>query len=64
MKPTIEINVSPTGDISIEGQGFKGADCEQATRFLEAALGLLQHRIKKPEYHQTQARTQKQRLGS
>jgi hypothetical protein len=64
MKPTIEITVSPTGDISIEGQGFKGADCEKATRFLEEALGVVNTKVKKPEYHQPQTRTQKQRLGT
>ena len=41
MKPTIEIVVAPTGEILIEGVGFKGADCEKATRFLEIRRGKL-----------------------
>ena len=50
MKRTIEIIVSPKGDISIDAVGFKGPDCERATRALEEALGVIQLRTKKPEY--------------
>ena len=64
MKPTIEIVVSPTGDISIEGVGFKGADCEKATKFLEEALGVVNSKVKKSEFHQQQQRTGKQTLGT
>ena len=39
MKRTIEVIVSPIGDIRIDAVGFQGADCEKATRFLEEALG-------------------------
>jgi len=52
MKRTIEITVSPNGDINIEGVGFKGPECEHATRFLEEALGAVHQKVKKPEYHQ------------
>ena len=41
MKRTIEVTVSPIGDILIDAIGFKGADCEKATRFLEEALGVV-----------------------
>jgi hypothetical protein len=64
MKPTIEITVRPSGEILIDAMGFKGADCEQATRFLEQALGIKKETIKKPEYHQQAQRQQNQRLGS
>ena len=64
MKPTIEIIVSPTGDIAIEGVGFKGADCEKATRFLEEALGVVNSKVKKPEFHQRVRFAQNQTLGS
>jgi hypothetical protein len=63
MKPTIEIIVSPTGEIQIDAIGFKGADCEKATRFLEEALGVVNRRIKKPEYHQPRRITNQQRIG-
>ena len=34
MKKAIEVTIQPDGAISIDAVGFKGADCEQATRFL------------------------------
>ena len=64
MKRTIEILVSPIGDIQIDAVGFKGADCEQATRFLEEALGVISNRVKKPEYHTTAKTRNKQQLGA
>ena len=60
---TIEITIGPTGEIQIDAVGFKGPDCEQATRFLEEALGVVGQKIKKPEYHQHSTRTNKQRIG-
>jgi hypothetical protein len=37
---TVEGIIAPTGEIQIDAVGFKGADCEQATRFLEEVLGV------------------------
>ncbi len=64
MKPTIEIIVSPAGEILIDAVGFKGADCEQATRYLEQALGVTGKKVKKPEYHQRTSARHEQRLGT
>ena len=36
---TIEITVSPTGETRIETKGFQGGACQDASRFLEQALG-------------------------
>jgi hypothetical protein len=63
MKPTIEIVVSSTGEFTIEGVGFKGAGCEKATRFLEEALGVVNSKVKKPEFHQQAVVQQQQQLG-
>jgi hypothetical protein len=63
MKPTIEIIVSPLGEIKIDAIGFKGADCEKATRFLEQALGVVSKRVKKPEYHRRNTTQIQQSLG-
>ena len=63
-KRTIEVTVSPTGDILIDAVGFKGADCEKATRFLEEALGIAGQKQKKPEYHQRGTTAHVQKLGS
>ena len=50
---TIEVIVEPTGELRIDAIGFTGADCEKATKFLEAALGRAKLRSKKPEYYRT-----------
>jgi hypothetical protein len=64
MKQTIEVIVSPLGEIQIDAVGFKGADCEHATQFLEEALGVVQQKQKKPEYHQRTKSQHQQRIGS
>jgi hypothetical protein len=64
MKPTTEVIVSPTGEIQIDALGFKGADCERATRYLEEALGVVSDRVKKPEYHTRNTTRNQQRLGT
>jgi len=63
MNRTIEIIIGTPGEIQIDAVGFKGADCEMATRFLEEALGVVGKAIKKPEYHQRSTRTNQQRIG-
>ncbi len=63
MKPTIEIVVSSTGEFIIEGVGFKGPGCEKATKFLEEALGVVNSKVRKPEFHQQVVSTQQQKLG-
>jgi hypothetical protein len=40
MTQMIEVTVSPTGETKVETKGFTGASCQQATRALEAALGV------------------------
>ena len=64
MNQTFEVIVSPSGDIQIDAVGFKGADCEHATKFLEEALGCVQQKQKKPEYHQRTKASHQQKLGS
>jgi hypothetical protein len=51
MAKSIEVIVQPTGEVKIDAVGFKGADCEKATAFLEKALGQTESKQKKPEYH-------------
>ena len=64
MKPTIEVIVSPNGEIQIDALGFTGTDCEQATRYLEQALGVIDNRVKKPDYHIRNTSRTQQRLGT
>jgi hypothetical protein len=64
MRRTIEVTVSPMGDITIDAVGFKGADCEQATKFLEEALGVPAQKVRKPEYLQSAHTNAQQSIGS
>ena len=63
MNRTIEITVSPTGELHIEAIGFKGSGCKDATKALELALGTVQDSKHKPEFHQQARRTAQQKLG-
>jgi len=49
---SIEVIIGQDGSIKIDAVGFKGADCQRATEFLERALGRVSTRQKKPAYHQ------------
>jgi Protein of unknown function (DUF2997) len=42
MSRSIEVIITPIGEVKIDAVGFKGVDCEKATAFLEAALGIEQ----------------------
>jgi hypothetical protein len=37
---TIELVVSPSGEMKLETKGFSGDSCRDASAFLEAALGV------------------------
>ena len=63
MKRSIEITISPNGELSIDAVGFKGPDCEQATKFLEEALGVQAQKVKKPEYQQRNVDNCQQKVG-
>lgn len=39
VKKTIEVTVSPDGEVIIEPKGYSGAECERATAEIEKALG-------------------------
>jgi len=64
MNRSIEILIAPDGTLTIDAVGFKGADCDQATKFLEQALGLTAGKQRKPEYHKSNRRQNQQRLGA
>ena len=36
---TIEIIIAPDGSSRVETKGFQGAECREASRFIEQALG-------------------------
>lgn len=62
MAKTIEILVMSDGSVKVEARGFKGMDCEQATAFIEKALGRVTGKQKKPEFYR-QVRKE-QRVGT
>jgi len=49
----IEIVVSPTGDTTVQTQGFSGSSCQQASRFLEEALGRRKGEQLTPAFYET-----------
>ncbi len=51
MSKTIEITVLPNGQSKIETNGFTGADCRQASQFIERALGKAGEEVLKAEFY-------------
>ena len=64
MSKTIEIVVSPTGETKVETKGFAGAECQEASRFVEVALGRRLGEQLTAAFHTTQVTNeQKQTQG-
>ena len=60
----ILVRVSPTGDITVEADGFQGNGCEAATKAIEDALGKRREHTRKPDYRkQSQGQQNQQQLG-
>ena len=55
MMKIIEVIISSTGETQIQTKGFSGSECQQASRFLEEALGQKVGEKLTPEYHQNQS---------
>jgi len=58
MSRIIEVTVSPKGESTIQTKGFTGEQCRDATRSLEAALGVRTREKLTDEFHATAATTQ------
>jgi hypothetical protein len=50
---TIEVLVSPTGEVSVQTKGYAGSDCLQASKFLEQTLGVTSADRKTSEFYET-----------
>ena len=48
---TIQIIVSPKGESRVETSGFNGSECQEASKFLETALGKTKSSSLKPEFY-------------
>jgi hypothetical protein len=58
MPRIIEVTVSPRGEVTVQTKGYAGADCLQASKFLEQALGVTAAESKTAEFYQGQAAEQ------
>lgn len=64
MTKIIEIIVSPEGETELQTKGFQGSSCQEASRFLEQALGARTSESLTAEYfHQAPAAQQIQQGG-
>jgi DUF2997 family protein len=51
MARVIEVVVSPTGETTVQTQGYVGGACLLASKFLELALGTVGNDQKTPEFY-------------
>ena len=52
MNKSIVVIISPQGETKIETKGFAGTECQQASEFLEKALGQRQSEQLTAEFYQ------------
>ncbi len=58
MARILEVTVSPQGEATVQTKGYAGADCLQASRFLEQALGVATSDTRTSEFYQPAAEQQ------
>ncbi len=58
MSRIIEVVVSPQGETTVQTKGYVGADCLQASMFLEQALGVIARESKTAEFYSVAAAEQ------
>ncbi len=61
---TIEVTVSPTGEMTVQTKGFRGSSCRDASKAIERALGIVQTDKPTAEMYQTQAVEESVRQGN
>ena len=54
MPRIIEVTVSPKGETTVQTKGFAGSECQQASKFIEQALGIVASDQKTAEFYQSQ----------
>lgn len=59
----IEITVTPNGKTTVETKGFAGAECQQASRLIEQALGQRSNEKLTDEFYSQQAQQDRLREG-
>jgi hypothetical protein len=58
MSRVIEVIVSPSGETTIQTKGYVGGECQQASKWLEQALGVSTADRKTAEYLQVEVTEQ------
>ena len=56
---TVQVTVSPEGEVLVEALGFKGKGCKAATEAIEKALGVTGKTKTKPEFDAQELAIQK-----
>jgi hypothetical protein len=51
----IDVWISPEGAITLDAIGYTGNTCEEATRFLEEALGTVGRKQRTRDYYRSQS---------
>ncbi len=54
-KERIDVWISPEGAITIDAVGYTGSSCEEATRFLETALGTVGRKQRSRDYYRRES---------
>lgn len=54
----IEVTVSPKGESTVQTKGFAGSECQQASKFIEDALGIKTGERKTAEFYATEVQQQ------
>jgi Protein of unknown function (DUF2997) len=63
MARIIEVLVTPKGETTLQTKGYAGSDCQQASRFLENALGLATADCKTTEFYQVASQQPQENLA-
>ena len=64
MPRIIEVTVSPQGEATVQTKGYSGADCVQASKFIEQALGQRTDEKLTVEFYQGQTTDQRLKQSS
>lgn len=56
MSETIEVSISPTGEVEVKVTGCAGPSCADLTKAIEQALGTVTADRKTPDYYRQEAR--------
>jgi hypothetical protein len=60
MDKEIVVEITPEGNVTIEGKNFVGMECDKAMKAFEDALGVRKARTNKPDFY---SQNQKAKAG-